>query len=60
MANRKHPVYLINAGTNDVDLGAQDGDVYLKLEVMDAQGRWVRAQPHAFSWCGNSYFNREK
>jgi hypothetical protein len=54
------PVYLINAGTNDVDLAAQDGDVYLKLEVMDAQGGWVRAQPHDFSWCGNSYFNLPK
>jgi hypothetical protein len=43
-----------------VNLGAQDGDVYLKLEVADAQGRWIRAQPHAFSWCGNSYMNPRK
>lgn len=54
------PVYLINASTNDVDLGAQDGDVYLKLEVEDPQGHWVRAQSHIFSWCGNSYFNGRK
>lgn len=54
------PVYLINASTNDVNLESQDGDVYLKLEVQDSQGKWVRAQPHAFSWCGNSYFNPPK
>jgi hypothetical protein len=53
-------VYLINASTNDVNLESQDGDVYLKLEVQDSQGKWVRAQPHAFSWCGNSYFNPPK
>jgi hypothetical protein len=25
---------------------------------MDAQGGWVRAQPHVSSYCGNSYFDR--
>ncbi|PWU17066.1 MAG: hypothetical protein C5B50_12040 [Verrucomicrobia bacterium] len=51
------PVYLINAGTNEIYLEAQDRDIYLKLEVLDASDHWVRAQPHAFSWCGNSYFD---
>jgi hypothetical protein len=49
------PVYLINAGIKEVTLRDQDGDVYLKLEALDAKGSWVRAQPHAYSWCGNSY-----
>lgn len=52
------PVYLINASTNDLDLATQDGDVYLKLEVEDADGKWVRAQPHVSSFCGNSYHER--
>jgi len=51
------PVYLINASTNEINLEAQDGDVFLKLELMDKQERWIRAQPHAFSWCGNSYMD---
>src|SRR4051812_27563455 len=53
------PVYLINGSTNDVDLLAQDGDVYLKLEVEDAEGQWERAQPHVSSFCGNSYYERK-
>ena len=55
--NGSIPVYLINAGTKEISLSAQDGDVYLKLEVADLGDHWVRAQPHAFSWCGNSYFD---
>ncbi|HQY88428.1 MAG TPA: hypothetical protein PK402_07205, partial [Tepidisphaeraceae bacterium] len=39
-----------------VQLKAQDGDVYLKLEYETSPGNWSRAQPHAYSWCGNSYF----
>jgi len=58
-ANGIVPVYLVNAGTNTINLEAQDGDVFLKLEVRNPQGRWVRAQPHAYSWCGNSYFTRQ-
>lgn len=48
-------VYLINRSDRDIVLGAQDGDVYLKLEARSKDGTWVRVQPHAFSWCGNSY-----
>jgi hypothetical protein len=50
------PVYFINRSGKDIQLAAQDGDVYLKLEYQDADGSWKRAQPHAYSWCGNSYF----
>lgn len=46
----KVPVYLINATKKAVTLRAQDGDVYLKLEVKGADGKWRRAQPHAYSW----------
>jgi hypothetical protein len=53
-------VYLINGTKQDVTLSAQDGDVYLKLECKDDMGHWTRAQPHAFSWCGNSYFYSPK
>ncbi|MCF7788900.1 MAG: hypothetical protein K9N47_22435 [Prosthecobacter sp.] len=48
-------VYLINRSDHDIVLGAQDGDVYLKLEAKNEDGTWTRVQPHAFSWCGNSY-----
>lgn len=48
-------VYLINDSEVDITLNAQDGDVYLKLEYQAADGKWVRAQSHAYSWCGNSY-----
>ncbi len=54
------PVYLINRTDEDVVLDAQDGDVYLKLEMRNDDGTWVRAQPHVFSWCGNSYMVRPK
>ncbi|BCX50364.1 hypothetical protein HAHE_42720 [Haloferula helveola] len=49
------PVYLVNRTDDPLPLGAQDGDIYLKLEIMRPDGTWVRAQPHAYSWCGNSY-----
>ncbi|MCX6848137.1 MAG: hypothetical protein NTY98_04390 [Verrucomicrobia bacterium] len=48
-------VYLINRSDHDIVLNSQDGDVYLKLEAKNEDGTWTRAQPHAFSWCGNSY-----
>lgn len=48
-------VYLINDSQKDIDIENQDSDVYLKLETLSDTGEWVRAQPHAYSWCGNSY-----
>lgn len=48
-------IYIVNRTDSPVTLSSQDGDVYLKLEYQDASGEWVRAQPHAYSWCGNSY-----
>lgn len=51
----KIPVFLVNRSDHDIKLGAQDGDVYLKLESLTDTGQWVRSQPHVFSWCGNSY-----
>ncbi|HEV7402060.1 MAG TPA: hypothetical protein VGO11_04005 [Chthoniobacteraceae bacterium] len=50
------PVYLINRSGKKLELEAQDGDVYLKLEYRNSNGDWKRAQPHQYSWCGNSYF----
>jgi hypothetical protein len=35
---------------------SQDGDVYIKLEMMNEEGSWERAQGHQYSDCGNSYF----
>ena len=54
------PVYLINGTGNPLQLAAQDGDIYLKLEAQNEDGKWVRVQPHAYSWCGNSYFSPPK
>ncbi len=48
-------VFLVNNSEHDLKLCAQDGDVYLKLETLTESGEWVRAEAHAFSWCGNSY-----
>jgi hypothetical protein len=50
------PVYLINRSGKKIELAAQDGDVYLKLEYQSSEGQWKRAQPHQYSSCGNSYF----
>lgn len=52
------PVYLINGTLNSMNLSSQDGDVCLKLEMMNGDASWCRAQSHAFSWCGNSYSNQ--
>ncbi len=52
------PVYVINQSGESLNLNSQDGDFYVKLEVEEDR-RWVRAQPHAFSWCGNSYHRGE-
>ena len=51
------PVYLINGKGTPLQLAAQDGDIYLKLEAQNEDGKWVRVQPHRYSWCGNSYFS---
>ena len=49
------PIYIINKTGSPVVLPNQDGDIYLKLELKDKSGRWVRAQTHRYSDCGNSY-----
>lgn len=54
-AHGRIPVYLINRTDEAVMLAAQDGDIYLKLEVQEPDGIWRRAQPHQLSPCGNSY-----
>ena len=56
--NGRVPVYLVNKSTRDLVLNTQDGDIYLKLQYQDADRNWVRAQPHGYSWCGNSYITR--
>ena len=48
-------VYLINRSAKDLTLFAEGGDPYLKLEMLTKSGKWIRAQPHAFSRCGDSY-----
>lgn len=49
-------VYIVNRTSQSVAFEAQDGDPYLKLEVLDAKtNKWVRAQPHQDSFCGLSY-----
>ena len=51
-------IYLINRSDKRVAFAAQDDNPYLKLESLDDDGRWERAQVHHSSWCGNSYFHR--
>lgn len=47
-------LFLINATDEPIELPAQDGDVYIKQEAKLGD-KWVRSQPHRYSWCGNSY-----
>lgn len=49
------PIYIINKTSSPVMIPNQDGDIFLKLETKDKSGRWVRAQTHRYSDCGNSY-----
>lgn len=56
--NGRVPVYLVNKSSHDLVLNTQDGDIYLKLQFQDSDGHWIRAQPHGYSWCGNSYVTR--
>ena len=49
------PVFIINKTDHPLIIPNQDGDIYLKLEMKDKSGRWVRAQTHRYSDCGNSY-----
>ena len=50
------PVYLVNRTSEALTINVQDGDIYLKLQYQESDGSWVRAQPHRYSWCGNSYY----
>jgi hypothetical protein len=50
------PLFLVNRTERPLEMMTQDHDPYLKLEYRDEQGRWIRAQPHLSSWCGNSYY----
>jgi hypothetical protein len=52
---KKIVVYLVNRTHKLLRLPAEDDDIYLKLETRNHDGRWVRAQTHRYSWCGNSY-----
>lgn len=56
--NGRVPVFLINKSPENLVLKTQAGDIYLKVQYQDTTGNWVRAQPHAYSWCGNSYWTR--
>ncbi len=49
------PLYFINGKQSDQYLSREGGDFYIKLEYQDESGKWVRAQPHYYSFCGNSY-----
>lgn len=48
-------LYLVNKTDKEIDVPAQDNDLYVKMETQNSQGEWVRAQTHRNSWCGNSY-----
>ncbi len=48
-------LYLVNKTDNEVNVPAQDSDLYVKLESRTNEGDWVRAQTHQSSSCGNSY-----
>jgi hypothetical protein len=47
-------VYLINRSDKAVTLFTS-GDTHLKLEVLDENGKWRRAQSHRYSGCAHCY-----
>ncbi len=47
-------LYLVNRTNRRLAFHAQDGDLYVKLEVWE-RAAWERAQSHLSSDCGNSY-----
>ncbi len=50
------PLFLVNRTDKTVSVPCQDNDPYLKLEMRDEDGHWVRVQNHLDSFCGNSYY----
>lgn len=62
-ADFDHPIekgivlYLINRTERAYGFESQDDDIYIKLETKADDGRFVRAQTHRYSTCGNSYLN---
>jgi hypothetical protein len=51
------PVYVVNRTDKPITFASQDGDIYLMLEYRVAKNYWQRAEPHANSFCGNSYYS---
>ena len=52
-------LYIVNRTGKTLSLPSQDGDLYIKLEVLGENGLWERAQPHIYSDCGHSYIRVE-
>lgn len=52
-------LYLVNRTGETASFPSQDGDLYFKLEFQNEEGRWIRAQNHLDSGCGNSYFPKK-
>lgn len=50
------PLYLVNRTESVQSYSSQDHDLYVKLEYKNQAGKWIRAQTHFPSWCGNSYY----
>ena len=49
------PLYFINGKQSDQYAPRHEGDFDIELEFQDESGKWVRAQPHYYSPCGNGY-----
>ncbi|OYV05690.1 MAG: hypothetical protein CFE26_10260 [Verrucomicrobiales bacterium VVV1] len=49
------PLYFINGKQSDQYAPRHGGDFDIKLEFQDESGKWVRAEPHYYSPCGNGY-----
>lgn len=49
------PLYFINRTGKEIRVLHQDGDLFVKLEALQPDGKWVRCEPHNYSGCGNSY-----
>jgi uncharacterized protein (UPF0147 family) len=48
------PLYLINTTEEFKTIRSQDNDLIFKLEYLNKNGEWIRAQTHTYPGCGNT------
>jgi len=52
---RGFPVYLVNNTNSKIDFNAQNGNLYMLVQALNARREWLDIEYQPSSWCGNSY-----